>query len=155
MAYAPRPDVPQPNSILQAVRLMYLGAVISAIGIVIGFTQTDAVREAIEDGSPELTDSEVDTFVNVAVGFAVVVSLIGVGLWIWMAIMNGKGQSWARVVATVFGALNVGSTLIGLAQGGTTTVSLIANLVSVALAAVILFLLYRPESSRYYEAKSG
>lgn len=155
MAFAPRPDVPQPKSILQAVRLMFVGAAISAIGVLLTFTQTDAIREAIEDSDSSLTESEVDAAVTVGMGFAVVVGLIAVGLWIWMAVTNGQGKSWARVVATVFGALNVASTLFGLAGGGSTPVTLVTNLVSLVLAAAILFLLYRPESSRYYEAKSG
>ena len=155
MAYAPRPDVPQPTSILQAVRLMYVGAALSAVSVLLGFTQTDAMREAVEDSSPTLSESEVDTAVTIGMGFAVVFGLVGIGLWIWMAVMNGQGKSWARVVATVFGGLSVVGTLLTLAGGGATTLAIVTNLLSLALAAVILFLLYRPESSRYYEAKSG
>lgn len=155
MAYAPRPDVPQPTSILQAVRLMFVGAAISAVGVLLSFTQTDAIREAVEDSDSSLTSSEVDTVVNVAVGFAAVFGLIGVGLWIWMAVTNGQGKSWARVVATVLGGLNILGTLFNLTQPGSTPLSLVLAVVGLILAAVILFLLYRPESSRYYEAKSG
>lgn len=155
MAYAPRPDVPQPKSILQAVRLMFVGAAISAVGVLLTFTQTDAIRESVEDSDSSLSESEVDALVNFGIAFAVVIGLVGVGLWIWMAVTNGQGKSWARVVATVFGVLNVLGGLISLSGPGATTVSLLTNLVSIVLAAVILFLLYRPESSRYYEAKSG
>lgn len=155
MAYAPRPDVPQPKSILQAVRLMFVGAALSAVGVLLTFTQTDAIREAIEDSDSSLTESEVDTLVNVGVAFAVIFGLVGVGLWIWMAVTNGQGKSWARVVATVLGALNILGTLFNMTQPGSTTASLVLALVGVVLAAAILVLLYRPESSRYYEAKSG
>ena len=41
---------------------------------------------------------------------AVVTSVIGgviaVGLWLWMAWANGRGRRWARIVATVFFAIN-------------------------------------------------
>jgi hypothetical protein len=155
MAYAPRPDVPQPMSVLQAVRLMWVGAAISAVGVLLTFTQTDAIREAIEDSDGSLSESEVDTLVNVGIAFAVVFGLIGVGLWIWMAVTNGQGKAWARVVATGLGGLNIVGTLLNLTQPGTTALSTVLALVGLVLAAVILFLLYRPESSRYYEAKSG
>lgn len=155
MAHAPRPDVEQPRSIAQAVRLMFVGAALSAIGVLLTFTQTDAIREAVEDSDQTLTESEIDTAVNVGIGFAVVSGLVGVALWIWMAITNGQGKSWARVVATVFGVLNVVGTLISLTGPGATGLTIATSLISVVLAAVILFLLYRPESSRYYEAKSG
>jgi hypothetical protein len=45
--------------------------------------------------------------------------------------------------------------LLNFTQPGTTGLSVVLALVGLVLAAVILFLLYRPESSRYYEAKSG
>jgi hypothetical protein len=32
-------------------------------------------------------------------------SLIGVGLWIWMAQMNKAGKNWARITSTVFFAI--------------------------------------------------
>lgn len=130
---------------------MYVGAVLSLLGLLTVPFQTDAVRDAIEDSDSSLTAGEVDDAVNIAVGSIVLVGLVGVALWVWMAVKNGQGRSWARVVATVLGGLNILSTLSGLLQGGTTPLSLALNLVSLALAGVILWLLYRPESTRFYE----
>ena len=118
------------------------------------FTQIDAIRDAIEDSDDTLTSSEVDTLVNVSIGSAVVAGLVGVGLWVWMAVKNGQGRSWARVVATVLGALNIVFTLLGLAGGTATAVTLVSSLVSLVLAGVILYLLYRPESTRFYDFRS-
>ena len=53
------------------------------------------------------------------------------------------------MVASVLGGLNIVSTLLSLATG-TTTLGLVFSITTVVLAAAILFLLYRPESSRYY-----
>ena len=47
-ATSPRP-VEQPPRILTAVRLMYLGAVLSLLGVLLTFTQTDAIRDTVED----------------------------------------------------------------------------------------------------------
>lgn len=154
MASARPPEVEQPPSIRLAVRLMLVGAALSVLGVLVSFTQTDAVREAIEDSDSSLTASEVDAAVTVAVAFGAVFGLVGVGLWIWMAVANGQGKSWARVVATVLAALNVAGTLFNLAGGGATGVSVALGLVSAVLAAVILVLLYRPESSRFYDLRS-
>ena len=71
-----------------------------------------------------------------------------------MAVTNGQGKSWARVVATVLGGLNVLGTLLTLAPAARRPLTLVTSLLSLALAAVILWLLYRPESTRYYEAMS-
>ncbi len=154
MAYAAPVQVEQPPSIRTAVRLMWVGAALSALGVLLTFVQTDAIREAIEDSDSSLTQSEIDTAVNVGIGVAVVSGLVAVGLWFWMASANGQGKSWARVVATVFGALNVGGTLFNLASVGSTALSLVLSVVSLALAVVILVLLYRPESSRFYDFRS-
>lgn len=81
------------------------------------------------------------------------VGLLGAALWLWMAYANKAGKSWARVVATVLGGLNILFTLFSLSGGG--GLNLIINVLTIALAAYILYLLYRPESSAYYAAVSG
>jgi hypothetical protein len=155
----PPPDVPvappaeQPSSIRTAVRLMYVGAALSVVGIVVALASRDAMRDRIADDRPELSQSEIDTALNVGMAFVVVGGLIGVGLWLWMAYTNGQGKSWARIVATVLGGLNVVFTLLGLPNQ--TAVGLVFALVGLALAAAILIFLWRPESSRFYEARSG
>jgi hypothetical protein len=151
--HAPQP-VEQPSSIRTAVRLMYIGAALSLSGAVVTLAQIDAIRDTIEDDNPSFSASEVDTAVNVTVGATVIAGLVGIGLWVWMAVKNGQGRSWARVVATVLGALSILFNLFGLASGGATAASLVFSLVSLALAAVILFLLYRPESTRFYDFRS-
>jgi hypothetical protein len=142
-----------PSSLLTAVRLMYVGAALSAVFLVIGLTQTDSLRDQITDSQPELTTDEIDAAVAVGTAVAAIIGLISVGLWIWMAVMNRKGRSWARIVATVLGGLNIVFTLIGLTQN--VGVGTIVNMISIVLAAAILWLLYRPESSAYYAAMSG
>lgn len=151
--HAPQP-VEQPSSIRTAVRLMCVGAALSLSGAVVTLAQIDAIRDTIEDDNPSFSASEVDTAVNVTVGATVIAGLVGIGLWVWMAVKNGQGRSWARVVATVLGALSILFNLFGLASGGATAASLVFSLVSLALAAVILFLLYRPESTRFYDFRS-
>lgn len=151
--YEPAP-VEQPSTILTAVRLMYLGAALSLLGVLLTFTQTDAIRDAVEDSDSSLTASEVDDRVTVTVALVVVAGLIGVGLWVWMAVKNGQGRSWARVVATVLGALNIVFTLLNLGGDTATPFSVVSGLVSLVLAGVILYLLYRPESTRFYDFRS-
>ena len=131
--YEPEP-VEQPATIANAVKLMYVGAAVGLVGTLVMLTQVDAIREAIEEDDPSLSPSEVDTAVNLGVGSIVVMGLIGVGLWIWMAVKNGQGRSWARVVASVLGGLNILFTLLTLAQGGATALALVFSLIGIALA---------------------
>lgn len=137
--------------------LMYAGAVVTLLSFLTAFTQTDEMREQIREDEPSLTASEVDTAVNLGLTIAVVIGAVTVGLWIWMAVMNGQGKSWARVVATVFGGLNILLTGIGLVAGAAvgqtdSSVNLVFSLAGLGLAVVILILLYQPISSAYYDA---
>lgn len=154
-ADANQPPVPAtrpepPSSILNAVRLMFVGAGLSALGIIFAIATTDSMRDQLVDADPDLSGSDLDAAVTIGVGVAVVIGLIGIGLWIWMALANKRGLSWARIVATVLGGLNILLTLFSLIQA--TTGSAIISLITIALAAVIIWLLFRPESSQYYNA---
>ena len=145
---APQP----PKPILTAVKLMYVGAAIQLISVFFTLASREEIRDAVIESDTGLSDADVDTAVNVAVGVGVGVSVLGVLLWLWMASANKKGRSWARVVATVLGGLNIVFTLYSLSSGGGAGVGVLVNVVSIALAAVILWLLYRPESTEYYAA---
>lgn len=140
-----------PKSILTAVKLMYVGAGISLVLGLFGLLSRDDARDNAAESDPTLTADELDTAANVYVGFIVVVSLISVGLWLWMAAKNKAGRSWARVVATVMGGLNILFAAYALTGGG---LGFVVNLISLVLAAYILYLLYRRESSEYYTAVS-
>ena len=47
----------------------------------------------------------------------VVVGLIGIGLWLWMAQKNKAGKNWARITSTVFFAIDTLGAIGGLAGG--------------------------------------
>jgi hypothetical protein len=155
MPYAgQRPKPNPPSSILTAVKLMYVGAALSAISFLTSLLTQDSVREQALEGDPTLTESELDAIVTVGIFIGVFVGLIGILLWVWMAETNRRGKSWARIVATVLGALNIVFTLVGLFIGQNSGLVVVFSVISAALAAVILYLLYRPDSNAYYEAVS-
>jgi hypothetical protein len=155
----PTPPAAPPSSIATAVKLMYVGALISLIGLVISLLSIGDMRSAVEESlrkqGKKLDPSVVDSAVTGGIIIGVVVGLIGIGLWVWMARKNQGGRSWARIVATVLGALNILFTVAGLSRSTSTTVATIVNVISALLALVILVLLWRKESSDYYAARSA
>jgi hypothetical protein len=154
----PAEPVSQPGSIATAVKLMYVGAALSLVSLISTVLMRDAFREAVEKSNrtatKPLTASQVDAAVAVAVTFSVVVGLIAVGLWVWMAYANGAGKKWARIVATVLFGLNVLFTLGGLVQQPP-ALTIVVGLLSLVVGGYAVFLLYRPESSQYYAARSA
>jgi hypothetical protein len=147
---------PQPPSIALAVKLMYAGAALAVVSLVYSFTTLgslkDDIRTQLEKSEDQVTQSMVDAGYAGAIAIAVVFGLLGALLWVWMAWKNGQGRSWARVVATVLAGFNVLGLLITLAGSNVEPVSLVLAVVSVVLAVVILVLLWKRESSDFYDA---
>ncbi|HET6954376.1 MAG TPA: hypothetical protein VFI47_28685 [Acidimicrobiales bacterium] len=146
-------SVAQPRSIAAAMKLMWVGAGLTALGTGLTLLQSDTVREQIEEDEPGLSQTELD---DVVAGFLIVVVVTGlvvVGLWLWMAWANGQGRSWARNVATGLGVANVLFTLLNVASGRSTALSSGLAVVGIGLAVVILWLLWQPGSSAYYRSR--
>ena len=150
------PVIPQrtpPTSLLAAVKLMYVGAGLSLLGMFFALATRSQLRDQLFEEDPEQSAEELDRAVNMASGVSVVIGLIAVGLWLWMAQANGRGEAWARIVATVLFGLNIVLTAYNLAQ--TTGFGVVVNITSIVLSGAILWLLYRKDSNAYYTARSG
>ena len=102
---------------MNAVWLMYAGAAISAISLIITLVTVGSLKTAIHNADPALTAAKLHNAEVAAVVVAIVFGLIGIGLWLWMARANKAGKSWARITATVFFGLDTLSVLAGLSPG--------------------------------------
>ena len=155
--YQPQPvaaaSVERPSSVTRAVQLMYVGAALSILETIVAWATKSQLRDQIEATSPTLTPDQVESAVTVSLVTGIVVGVIAVGLWLWMAAANGAGKSWARIVATVLGALGALSAVLSLTTGTGITIAL--QLVILVLAVAILVLLWRPASSAYFQARSA
>src|SRR5262252_1519702 len=150
----PQPSAQPPVSVMNAVKLMYAGAALSAVSLIIALATISSVKSAVEANNLSLTHSQVNAAANFAVGFLVFFGLIGIGLWVWMAQMNRRGRSWARIVATVFFGLDTLFLLLGLIRPHATFSLLISVVIwLVGLGAIIL--LYRPDATSYIQAMSA
>ncbi|TXL62058.1 hypothetical protein [Aeromicrobium terrae] len=155
---ATQPEPERPQSIRTAVRLMQVGAGLSALGTIVSIATIGSLKDSIEDSlrdsDPNVSQSTVDAAYSVAIVAGVIGGIIAVLLWLWMAWKNGQGRSWARVVATVFGGLNLLSTLFSLASPQADGFTISFSLINLVLAGAILVFLWRKESSAYYDSVS-
>jgi hypothetical protein len=145
--------VERPSSLTRAVQLMYVGAALSLVGVVVAWATKSQLHDQLATASPNTPSADIDTAVNLGLAAVTVGGLIAVGLWLWMASANGAGKSWARIVATVLGGLSVLLTAAGLSQATGLTIAL--QLLSLVLGIVILVLLWLPASSAFYRARSA
>jgi hypothetical protein len=142
-----RPDPPRP--VRTAVLLMYTGAALSAVSLIVTVLSLHAIERVIRNASSTLTAQQVHNDAIVAVTIAVVESLIAVGLWLLMAWGNKNGQSWARIVATVLFGLNTLFLLLSFVRA-TVSVSLAFSVLVWLIGLGAIVLLWRKESSQYF-----
>jgi hypothetical protein len=147
---APEPE-PMPTTVRNAVRLMYAGAVFSAIDLIVSLVTAGQISTAIQNANPHWSHARVTANAHAELTASVVIWLVTIGLWVVMARTNQAGRGWARIVAT---SLSVLSTL-SFAEAVIQPAALVSKLVylplwAVGVAAVIL--LWRPATTDYIRA---
>jgi hypothetical protein len=152
-----QPSPVAPSSVLMAVRLMYAGAALAVIGLILDLTTVGSVRAAIRNANrtatKPLTTHQINTIVTAFIVLEVIIALIGVGLWLWMAWACKRGRNWARIVSSVLFALNTLFVLISLSRLHASVGLVPSLLVWLVGLGAIIFLWQKP-SSDYFQAAS-
>ena len=151
-AQTPEPSRPSaPQSVVRAVQIMYAGAAVSLLGIVVDLTTLSSTKSKIESMHRDYTVTQVNNAEHAAIAVFIVSGLLGAALWLWMAQANKAGKSWARIVATVLFAIDTLSVALGTSAVSSGTAPRVYGLVVwlIGLAAVIL--LWRRPSSDYFK----
>ena len=157
--YPGRNDAPEnasaaaPPSVIRAVRVMYVGAALSLVGIVVNLLTFTSLRSAIHNANRTLTATQINSAEHVAVGISIAGGLIGAALWLWMAQSCRAGKSWARIVSTVLFGIDTISVIASFARVTTGGAGRIFSIVVwlVGLAAIIL--LWQRDSSAYFGSR--
>jgi hypothetical protein len=142
-------EPPAPVSVQRAVRLMYAGAAVSTVSLVISLISIGSTKSEIHKQRPDLSATQVHQLELFIVALAVVSGLAGIALWLWMAQKTGQGRNWARILSSVlfiFATVD----LYGVLREPKTVIGLIFPVLTwlVGLAAIIL--LYQKESTAFF-----
>jgi hypothetical protein len=142
--------LPAPPPVVNAVKLMYVGAAVSTVSLIISLADIGAVKTAIKKAKPSWTAAQVNQYDRFLITVAIVSGVIGIALWLWMARANNQGRNWARILSTVLFCLAT-LDLIGVFSQPKTVLGLVFPLLTwlVGLGAVLL--LWRPESSAFFK----
>ncbi len=143
-----------PPSVQTAVKLMYAGAAVSAISLIISLATIGSFRSSLHKAAPQLTDAQLHSAEITAIAIGVIVGLIGIGLWVWMALANRAGMSWARIIASVLFGLDTLLIVISTTQPA----ELLSRVVSIVIWLIglgTIVLLWRKDASEYYAAVSA
>ena len=150
---------PAPAAVLTAVKLMYVGAAVSAVGLIIGLALIIVDIKAAARGrffGHSLTAPQMRPLV---ITVWILFGLVAIALWLWMARADGQGRNWARILSTVLFGL---ATLDvrhpqppGSPAGFGATVLYYGDTALVVAAwlagAAAVWLLWRPASSAFFK----
>jgi serine/threonine kinase PknH len=150
------PQVPLPDSMRNAIRLMYAGAayaLVYAIGVIV-------VAGAIISKHPGLTVARASSgqvTVGSVAALTVLLSAIEIALWLGIARACRNGKSWARTAGTVlFGLHTLG--FLGVlvnSHPGIGLTKLLTTLSWLIACSAVVFLWRRPSSVFFRAAASG
>ncbi len=90
-----------PPTVQNAVKLMYAGAAVSTVSLIVSLVDIGGTKSAIRKARPSLTVAQVNQLNTFIISLAIVSGLVGIALWLWMARANGQGRNWARILSTV------------------------------------------------------
>jgi hypothetical protein len=143
-----------PATVLNAVKLMYAGAAVSLISLIISLTDISGTKAAIRKARPSLTLAQVNQLNGFLIGLAIVSGLVGIGLWLWMSWANKEGKNWARILSTVlFGLATLD--LFGVFSQPKTALGLVFPLLTWLIGLGAIFLLWRPDSTRFFKPQGS
>ena len=148
-----------PAAVLTAVKLMYAGAAVSAVGLIIGLALIIVDIQVAARG--QFLGHSITAHKPLVITVWIVFGLAGVSMWLWMARANGQGRNWARILSTVlFGLATLdvrhpqppgspagfGATV--LYYGGTALV-----VAAWLVGAAVVWLLWRPASRAFFKPR--
>jgi hypothetical protein len=156
-----------PEPVHRAVRLMQAGAVLSTLSLIFTVIGSFSLKHNMMTANAQklqqhqITASQISNTATGLIVYTILIGLISIGLWLWMARMNEAGRRWARITASVFFALwslytysVLGELHGGVTVTGTLIVSLILILALWVIGAATVFYLWRPASTAYFKAQS-
>ncbi len=119
MAAGPQPTAPAPTdvvapahrlippqSMINAVKLMYVGAALAAVSIVTTIATTPALKAAIRKQHPLLTQGALGAVITGTLTITIVGALISIGVWLAMARRTRRGRPGVRVMSMIFFGLD-------------------------------------------------
>jgi hypothetical protein len=149
-AKVPPPSGPAlPPPVQMAIRLMWIGAGLSAVSAVYAAATVSHLRTAILKVHPTWSAAQVHSAERSQAFLFIFVGVISVGLWLWMSFATRSGKPWTRIAGTALFGVNTLYTALTLSATGLGLV-LVVILWLVGLAATIL--LWRRSSSEFFRS---
>jgi len=139
-----------PTTVVNAVKLMYAGAAVSTVSLIVSLVSIGGTKSEIRKARPNLTVAQVNQLNTFIIALALLSGIVGIALWLWMARANSQGKNWARIVSTVLFCLAT-LDLVGVVGEPKTVLGLIFPVLTWLIGVVTVFLLWRAPSSAFFK----
>jgi hypothetical protein len=154
--YTPAPQTPwRPTSVVTAVWLMYGGAALTVVGMFIDLVVISHLRTNYLASHPLLDQSGINRINSLAgIGdLAVIIGcVVGVSLWVTLAVATNKGHGWTRVVGTVLFGIDTLVFIGTIGRPGINAIKTIHTLIwLVGLITVVM--LWQRQASQFFAAR--
>jgi hypothetical protein len=145
--------LPAPPPVMNAVKLMYVGAAVSTVSLVITLADIGGLKAAIKKAQPRWTPAQVNQYDRFFIIVSLVSGVIGIALWLWMSRANNQGKNWARILSTVLFCLAT-LDLVGVFGEPKTVLGLIFPVLTWLVGLGAVFLLWRPDSTAFFKPRA-
>lgn len=117
VTWRPTSPLVPPRSIVEAVRAMQAGAVLSVVEVARALVFRGDLREAfVAQAAQEgrrLSADNLDLLVTVALTVSTIIGIVGAALWFVQSRLTAQGSRWGRIVACLLLAVGIGLFLGG------------------------------------------
>ena len=148
-----RPPAPAP--VLTAIKLMYAGAAVSLVPLLITLPSVGDVKSYhLRWNDHTVTTAQLTQLRPLLITVAIAGGLVVPAVWLWMARANGRGRSWARILSTVlFGLATLelaGATTGAGIRFGVAASGFIIAVLAWLIGAAAVWLLWRPACREFF-----
>jgi hypothetical protein len=140
-----------PQSMINAVKLMYVGAALAGASIVAALATTPALKAAIRQQHPFATQGELGAVITGTLAVTIAGALISIGLWLAVARRTRRGRPGARVMSMIFFGLDCLTVAKTFAHGLVTGPTWIISVAEWGVGLTVIVFLWDRRSSAYLE----
>jgi hypothetical protein len=152
-----RPPAPAP--VLTAVKLMYAGAALWTVTviIVVALIAGDKAGGHVRWDGHTLTAAQLGHLKPLIITVTILSGLVVPAVWLWMARADGQGRNWARILSTVlFGLATLQLTGIFTTPAshvgfGMEVLGLIIPALGWLIGLAVVWLLWRPAANAFFK----
>jgi predicted Ser/Thr protein kinase len=149
-APSPAGRLTPPQSMVNAVKLMYAGAVLAAATIVTTIATTPALRAAIRQQHPFLAPGPLGAVITGTLTATVAGALISVGVWLAVARRTRRGRPGVRIMSTILFGIDCLTVARTFPHGLVTGPTWIIGLAEWGVGLTVIVFLWDRRSSAYF-----